>query len=128
MIAETATRVTDQTPPEANEQIRHQIELNIAYFTEHPEQIRQRLMELDREWDIERVLETASAGLSLAGLTLGLLVRRRWLLIPVLVQAFMLQHALHGWCPPLPALRRMGVRTSDEINSERYALKAIRGD
>ena len=25
-------------------------------------------------------------------------------------------------------LRRLGVRTNDEINQERYALKALRGD
>ena len=29
---------------------------------------------------------------------------------------------------PRPALRRAGVRTKDEINRERYALKALRGD
>jgi hypothetical protein len=41
---------------------------------------------------------------------------------------FLLQHAVQGWCPPLPLLRRLGVRTADEINEERYALKALRGD
>ena len=41
---------------------------------------------------------------------------------------FLLQHALQGWCPPLPLLRRLGVRTQAEIERERYALKAIRGD
>jgi hypothetical protein len=25
-------------------------------------------------------------------------------------------------------LRRLGIRTADEINNERYALKALRGD
>jgi hypothetical protein len=35
---------------------------------------------------------------------------------------------LQGWCPPLPILRSLGVRTADEINEERYALKALRGD
>jgi hypothetical protein len=28
----------------------------------------------------------------------------------------------------VPVLRRLGVRTMDEINEERYALKALRGD
>jgi hypothetical protein len=28
----------------------------------------------------------------------------------------------------LPVLRRLGIRTADEINKERYALKALRGD
>jgi hypothetical protein len=28
----------------------------------------------------------------------------------------------------VPILRRFGFRTADEINTERYALKALRGD
>jgi hypothetical protein len=40
----------------------------------------------------------------------------------------LLQHAVQGWCPPIPILRRLGFRTADEINRERYALKALRGD
>ena len=44
------------------------------------------------------------------------------------VGAFLLQHALQGWCPPLPLLRQLGVRTAEEINEERTALKTIRGD
>ena len=42
--------------------------------------------------------------------------------------ALLLQHALQGWCPPLPVFRRWGVRTAREIEEERYALKALRGD
>jgi hypothetical protein len=39
-----------------------------------------------------------------------------------------MQHALQGWCPPVPLLRRLGFRTSFEIEEERQALKALRGD
>jgi hypothetical protein len=35
---------------------------------------------------------------------------------------FLLQHGLQGWCPPLPVLRRLGVRTQREIDAEKYAL------
>jgi hypothetical protein len=35
---------------------------------------------------------------------------------------------LQGWCPPLPIIRRAGVRTAREIEAERTILKAIRGD
>jgi hypothetical protein len=38
------------------------------------------------------------------------------------------QHAVQGWCPPVPLLRRLGYRTSREIDIERVALKALRGD
>ncbi len=55
-------------------------------------------------------------------------VNKKWLILPGLVTGFLFQHALQGWCPPLPVLRRMGFRTSAEINEERYALKALRGD
>jgi hypothetical protein len=44
------------------------------------------------------------------------------------VLTFLFQHAVQGWCPPLPVLRRLGVRTRKEIDRERYALKALRGD
>jgi hypothetical protein len=46
----------------------------------------------------------------------------------MLVTGFLLQHALQGWCPPVPFFRRRGVRTEAEIDRERYALKAVRGD
>jgi hypothetical protein len=54
--------------------------------------------------------------------------RRRLLLLPLGVALFLLQHGLQGWCPPLALFRRRGVRTRREIDLERYALKALRGD
>jgi hypothetical protein len=45
-----------------------------------------------------------------------------------IVLSLLLQHAVQGWCPPLAVLRRRGVRTRREIEEERYALKALRGD
>lgn len=77
--------------------------------------------------DIERCLETGAATLSLIGAALGAGKNRRWFLLPTAVAGFLLQHALQGWCPPLPLFRRLGVRTADEINLERRALKALRG-
>ena len=38
------------------------------------------------------------------------------------------QNPVQGWCPPVPVFRRLGVRTREEIDRERYALKALRGD
>ena len=93
-----------------------------------PEAIDARLTQLDEEWDIERCLETMAPSFSLLGLALGMVKDRKWLFLPAFVQTFLLQHALQGWCPPVPVLRRLGFRTADEINEERYALKALRGD
>jgi hypothetical protein len=44
------------------------------------------------------------------------------------VTGFLFQHAIQGWCPPVPVLRKLGFRTSYEIEQERRALMALRGD
>lgn len=125
MVATTANRVPANTAQEVNDRIFESTQRIIDYYRNHPSEVPVRLRELDEEWDIERVLETGSATLSLAGFMLSALSSRRWLLLPLAVQSFFLQHALQGWCPPLPLLRRLGVRTAEEINRERSALQQI---
>ena len=128
MVSTSANRVTNQTDESVNEQIRRQTEMSVAYFGAHPEEIDRRLSELDEEWDIERALQTGSATLTLTGLLLGIARGRKWLLLSLAVQGFFMQHALQGWCPPLVVFRKLGFRTQYEIEQERYALKALRGD
>ena len=129
MLPTTARRVSSNTDDQVNEQIRRQTEANIArYAHAGPEAIDRRLEDLDREWDIERCVETMAPTFTLLGMGLGLTVSRKWFVLPFVVQTFFLQHALQGWCPPIPFLRRMGVRTVSEIDEERHALKALRGD
>ena len=129
MLPSTNDRVPASTAPHVNAQIRNQTEANIRqYGAGGPIAIERRLEELDREWDIERLLEANAATAVLLGVTLGTTVDRRFFYFPAVVGAFLLQHALQGWCPPVPLFRRLGVRTSAEIDYERYALKAIRGD
>src|SRR5690606_6121077 len=111
-----------------NRRIREETEARVAYYAEHIEEIPARLDELDREWDIERTLEANASSLAFTGVLLGATVDRRWLALPALVTGFLFQHAVQGWCPPLPILRRLGFRTAKEIDQERYALKALRGD
>jgi hypothetical protein len=92
------------------------------------EEISRHIEALDREWDVERYLQMNAGLVSLSGVLLGALVNRRFLLLPAAVFGFFFQHATQGWCPPLPVFRRMGVRTRREINREKFALKALRGD
>ena len=128
MLPPTSERVAANTADEINQRIRRQTEGSVAYFADRPEEIARRLDELDEEWDIERTLEANAATLALSGVVLGAAVDRRFLILPAAVTAFLLQHALQGWCPPVPIFRRLGVRTAAEINRERYALKYLRGD
>jgi len=125
MLTTTAGRVARFTPPSAAAAIRARAIESLTHHFAHPEDIPDRLAELDREWDVERVLEAGSASLTLLGLVLGVTASRRWLLLSAGVQGFFLQHALQGWCPPLPVLRRLGVRTLQEIEAERHALLVV---
>lgn len=129
MVPKTTHRVTKNTAADVNQEIRRRTEERVAYYAAAgPEAIARRLDELDREWDIERTLEANAATISLVGLTLGAAVDRKWFVLPAVVAGFLLQHAIQGWCPPVPVLRRLGFRTASEIDAERYALKALRGD
>ncbi len=123
----TQTRVLENTAEQINERLRREMEARVLYFAQYPDEIDGRLQELAQEWDIERVLEANAAGLSLFGI---LMARRsrRWLAMPFGVAAFLLLHAVQGWCPPVPMFRRLGVRTVREINEERQALRVLKGD
>lgn len=129
MIAANINRVSVNTPDALNEAIHEQTRVNVARAAAlGPRAIEVRLRELDREWDIERCIETMAPSLSLVGMLLGSTFNRKWFLLPAVVQGFLLQHAVQGWCPPVPMLRALGIRTQQEIDEERYALKALRGD
>lgn len=127
-LSATTDRVAQNTPARINRKIERETEMRLAYFAEHPDQIPRRLAELDAEWDVERTLETNAAGLSLLGMTLGVARGARYFLLPLAVSAFLVQHAVQGWCPPISVLRRLGFRTAREIDRERAGLKALRGD
>ena len=112
-------RVRGSTASDVNEQIDLQTDINIQqYKGKSTAEILERIQMLDKEWDIERVLEVNASSLALTGLILGLTKNRKWLLLPGVVLPFLLQHGLQGWCPPLPLLRRLGIRTRGEIDRE----------
>jgi hypothetical protein len=128
VLPTTTERVERHTTESINRRISQEMEQRVRHYAVHPQQISDRLAELDAEWDMERTLEANAATLALAGTLLGAFVNKRFLLLPTLVTGFLLQHALQGWCPPVPFFRKCGVRTAAEIDRERYALKALRGD
>ena len=121
----TAGRVPVNTSLDVNLKIKRDFRASIAYFSDHPTAIPDRLRDLDREWDIERALALMSSAFTVAGLTAGISGRRRGFLLSGVVQGFYVMHSIQGWCPPLPILRRMGFRTASEIERERCALKDI---
>lgn len=127
-VPATSERVEKHTSECVNRMINERTACTLRYYAKHPEQIDDRLRELDEEWDVERVLETNASTLALSGAILGIMVSRKFFLLSIVVLGFLLQHAIQGWCPPLPLIRRMGYRTQSEIEKERYALRMLRGD
>lgn len=116
----TATRVEENSGPAANAEIHRRT--RGAAAAREPREVQARLNALEQEWDIERVLQTNFAILTLATAALGVLVDRRWFRFTGVASAFMLEHALEGWCPPVPVFRAAGVRTRREISLEQTAL------
>jgi hypothetical protein len=122
-------RVRRHTSPEVNDRIDRQIAATVHRYVGQPvSAITERIEEIEREWDMERTLETNASALSLMGVSLAAMFSKRWLALPGTVLSFLLLHAIQGWCPPVPLFRRMGVRTRSEIERERFALKFLRGD
>jgi hypothetical protein len=109
--------------------IERHLERNVRFHGARSEtEITSRIAELENEWSIERYLDTNASILALTGALLGVTVSRKWLLLSAAVGGFLLQHAVSGWCPPIPLLRRLGIRTRSELDREKFALKALRGD
>jgi len=127
-IATSAERVPPTTEEEIDRRIQAEIERTVRWHASNPQHIAKRLCELDAEWDVERAIHANASTLAFAGILLGARGSRSWLLLSALATAFLLQHALRGWCPPVPVLRQLGFRTAREIERERQALKALRGD
>lgn len=116
-------RVRHSTQLALNQKIDEETDRNIQHYTGlDAEQVRHRIAQLDREWDVERILEVNASLLAFTGLILGVTRHPRWLALPAVVLPFLFQHGTQGWCPPLPILRRLGIRTRGEIDREKYSL------
>jgi hypothetical protein len=125
----SAKRVRRSSHPEINKEVDEEMIRRIEEAqTMSNDELSLRIEELDKEWDIERALELNASILALSGTGLGALVDKRWYILPAVVTAFLMQHALQGWCPPLPLLRKLGFRSRQEIDEEKMALKILRGD
>lgn len=111
------------------QRIEDQIAHNIRFYAAQPDHVvAQRIEDLKHEWSIERYLQANAAAVGFTTALLALLNNRKWALLTCGALGFFLYHGLKGFDPPIPLLRKAGVRTRTEIDQELYALKALRGD
>jgi len=92
------------------------------------EAIETRLRKLDNEWSVGRMVKATTGVLILGGLLLTLIVNPWFALMLALGGIMLAQYliARHSWLGEM--FRGVGFRTSCDIDHERIALKALRGD
>src|SRR5947207_8821575 len=116
MIPATTKRLILNPAPSPEEAIGDPAhEAMSGYSAASPGMLRQRVRQLDREWDVERLTAATAGVLLLVGLRLASLWGEQWLVFPAVVAACLLLHALLGWTPALPLFRVLGFRRPQEI-------------
>ncbi|HEX4925189.1 MAG TPA: hypothetical protein VFV50_13940 [Bdellovibrionales bacterium] len=122
IISHENDKVRQHTAARVNQKIDRSTEEAVQSFSgASRERILARIDELDREWDIDRVLMLNFGVISLPQL-LAARQDRRWLWGPLLMTPFLIMHAVVGWCPPVLWFRRMGFRSRLEIENEKRSL------
>jgi hypothetical protein len=129
MFPATTEKAERNTSPAAMQRFDQQFRENIARLKGADKHaIEQRLSELDREWNVERAIELEAPTMILVGLALGTLSNRKWFAVSAMAASMVILHNLQGWYPLLPVFRAAGLRTAEEIEQERMALKALLGE
>lgn len=126
----TTKRVSLNTSSNINTSIRNNTLRRINVYKNSSDKIlSENIDRLNHEWDVERVIEARAACIILGSTILGLRTNKKyWFLFTGTAGLFLAQHALQGWCPTVPLIRKFGIRTSEEINNEKMVYKMLRDD
>lgn len=94
-----------------------------------PDAVTARLQDLEKEWDAERLLHLHASTLALCGVSLSAATgKRRWLLVPAVVLPLSIADGVLGSRRMAGLWKRLGLRTRDQVERERLALRMLRGD
>jgi hypothetical protein len=122
-------RIREHSSDSANQRIDRERETRGAIddALRSSEARRARLRELDEEWDIDRALMLNFGVVGAYSALRAMSQLRRghiggWTLFFWVQLGFLVNHAVRGWCPPMPLFRRLGFRSAKEIAAERVAL------
>jgi hypothetical protein len=122
--------VRTHTPEERNRKIDARVEHCVQHMAEQMDRpaIGRYLEKLEREWDLNRVVTVAASAVSVLGLVLAAKDGRGWKVVSGVAAGLLLQHGVFGFGPLAELVRLLGVRTRRELDLEKFALKALRGD
>lgn len=116
------------TPDHKEEPLRQAAHNVASTVHQGPEAIEKRLGELDREWTIGRLVKVITSVGIFVGLGLAWYVNVAWLALPILLGLLLLQYAFSRHSLLTYLFRPLGFRLGMEVEHERIALKALRGD
>ncbi|WP_164014908.1 hypothetical protein [Pyxidicoccus trucidator] len=122
--------VRSHTPLVVNRRIDEHVEACVRHMAQHADraEMSRYLDRLEKEWDISRALSVGAAAAVALGLLLGRKDGGSWRVLSAVAAGTLFQHGLFGFGPMSGVLRLMGVRTRREIDLEKFAIKALRGD
>jgi len=122
--------VRSHTPLVVNRRIDEHVEACVRHMAEKGDraEMSRYLERLEKEWDISRALCVGASAVSALGLLLSRKNGGAWRVLSAVATGLLLQHGLFGFGPMSGVLRLAGVRTRREIDLEKFAIKALRGD
>ena len=125
----SADAVRTHTPDQLNRRIDERVERCVRYMAQQERsEIGHYLSQLEAEWDLNRALAVGCSVACLSGLLLSRGLGRGWLGLSAIASALLMQQGISGHGPLAALVRSLGVRTRREIDLEKFALKALRGD
>lgn len=80
--------------------------------------------ELEKEWDIEKIVELSAAVVTIASVLLSHTKNKQLNKLGETISSLLGVDSLKNWRPPTPFLRGMGFRSREEIDRE---IKSLRG-
>jgi hypothetical protein len=122
--------VRSHTPDGVNKRIDERVERCVRHMAQQDRpEISRYLEKLEREWDLNRAVMVVGSLASLLGLWLARRDGGGWRVLGGVAAGLVLQQGLTGFGPLAELVRAVGgVRTRREIDLEKFALKALRGD
>ncbi|MCP3163899.1 hypothetical protein [Myxococcus qinghaiensis] len=120
----------NHTPLMVNRRIDEHVEACVRHMATHADrpEMSRYLQRLEREWDLNRAVMVCTAALGTLGLLLGKKDGGRWRVLSAVAAGVLLQHGVFGFGPLSAPLRALGIRSRREIDLEKFAIKALRGD
>lgn len=93
-----------------------------------PAAINDRLAQLERERSAGRMAKGTLGVVTLVGSVLAAVLSPWWLILPGVACLFLLQYMFTRRALPTAAFQAAGYRCSTDIDHEKFALRALRGD